>query len=84
MTNDQSAAWHALLDKLRVSGLMNYWLNDEYHDAAAEELKKVDWSKQSKKTKALYEKQMWLLKAQRRFMQIGSYWKQKLILYLWK
>ena len=83
-SEESRVIWKALLDKLRVSGLMDYWLNDEYHDAAAEELKKVDWSKQSKKTKALYEKQMWLLKAQRRFMQIGSYWKQKLILYLWK
>lgn len=71
--------WKALLDKLRVSGLMEYWLSDEYHDAAAEELKKVDWSKQPKKTKEEYERPIWLLKLKRRFMQIGSYCKQKLI-----
>ena len=79
MTNDQSAAWHALLDKLRVSGLMDYWMSDEYHNFAAAELAKVDWSKQSSKMRSLYEKPIWLLKAKRKFMQIGSYFKQKLI-----
>ena len=79
MTNDQSAAWTQLLDKLRISGLMDYWMSDEYHNAAAAELAKVDWSKQPKSAKAQYEKPIWLLKAKRRFMQIGSYCKQKLI-----
>ena len=71
--------WKALLDKLRVIGLLDYWLCDEYHDAAAEELKKVDWSKQPKSAKRQYEKPIWVIKAQCRFMQIGSYFKQKLI-----
>ena len=82
--NDQSAAWHALLDKLRISGLMDYWLSDEYHDAAAEELKKVDWSKQSKSAKRQYEMPIWYLRAKRRFMQIGSFFKQKLIKLFYK
>ena len=72
-------SWKALLDKLRVNGLMEYWLSDEYHDAAAEELKKVDWSKQPMSAKAQYKKPIWLLKAKRRFMQVGSYFKQSLI-----
>lgn len=71
--------WKALLDKLRVIGLMDYWLCDEYHDAAEEELKKVDWSKQPKSVKEQYTKPIWLLKAKRQFMQIGSFCKQKLI-----
>lgn len=71
--------WKALLDQLRVSGLMDYWLCEEYHDAAADELKKVDWSRQSRKAKAQYEKPIWVIKAKRRFMQIGSCFKQKLI-----
>ena len=79
MTNDQSAAWTQLLDKLRISGLMDYWLDERYHAAAAAELAKVDWSKQPKSAKAQYEKPIWFLKAKRRFMQIGSYCKQKLI-----
>ena len=79
-----SETWKALFDKLRVSGLMGYWLSDEYHDAAAAELKKVDWSKQSKKAKSQYEKPMWWLKKKRQFMQIGSYFKQKLIRLIYK
>ena len=72
-------AWMQLLDKLRVGGLMEYWLSEEYHDVASVELKKVDWSKQPKSTRALYEKPIWKLRLKRRFMQIGSYWKQKII-----
>lgn len=77
--NPKSAAWTQLLDKLRISGLMDYWLSDKYHAAAAAELAKVDWSKQPKSAKRQYEKPIWYLKAHRRFMQIGSYFKQKLI-----
>ena len=72
-------SWKQLIDKLRVSGLMDYWLSDEYHAAAATELAKVDWSKQPKNAKAQYEKPLWYLKAKRRFMQIGSWCKQELI-----
>lgn len=71
--------WTRLFDKLRVSGLLDYWLSDEYHEVAAAELKKVDWSQQPKSAKALYEKPIWFLKAKRTFMQVGSYVKQKLI-----
>ena len=78
-TIHQRETWKSLLDKLRVSGLMDYWLDERYHDAAAAELKKVDWSKQPRKAKTLYEKPIWWLSAKRRFMQIGSYCKQKLI-----
>lgn len=80
----ESEEWKALLDKLRVSGLMAYWLSEEYHDAAAEELKKVDWSKQPKIAKAQYEIPIWLLKTKRRFMQVGSYFKQKLLRWIKK
>ena len=71
--------WTRLFDKLRVSGLLDYWLSGEYHDVAAAELKKVDWSKQPKRAKALYEKPIWFLKVKRTFMQVGSYVKQKII-----
>ena len=78
-TSNKAADWKSLLDKLRVNGLMEYWLSDEYHDIAAAELKKVDWSKQPKSAKARYEKPICLLKAKRRFRQFGSYFKQKII-----
>lgn len=78
-TIHQKETWKSLLDKLRVSGLMDYWLSDEYHDAAAAELAKVDWSKQPKKVKALYKKPIWLLKTKKRIMRVGSFCKQKLV-----
>ena len=78
-TDQQSAAWKQLLDKLRVSGLMDYWLSAEYHEAAATELTKVDWSMQPKDAKAQYEKPIWLLKVKRWIMRAGSYCKQRLI-----
>lgn len=79
ITHNTSAAWTQLLDKLRISGLMDYWLSDAYHDAAVVELKKVDWSKQPKKAKEQYEKPIWMIKAKRFFLHIGSYFKQILI-----
>ena len=78
-STSNKSAWLQLIDKLRVDGLLDYWLSDEYHDAAAIELAKVDWSKQPRSAKAQYEKPIWFLRARRRFMQIGSYYKQKLI-----
>jgi len=59
-------------------------MSDEYHDAAAAELAKVDWSKQPRSAKAQYEKPIWFLRAKRSFMQVGSYCKQKMIRLLYK
>lgn len=78
-SNHQLELWHALLDKLRVSGLKSYWISDEYHDAAARELKKVDWNKQPKSAIRLYKTPIWLLRAKQSFMRAGSYIKQKII-----
>lgn len=77
--NPKYAAWTQLLDMLRINGLMDYWLDERYHEAAAAELENVDWSRQPLKAKQQYEKPIWYLKFHRRFMQIGSYFKQKLI-----
>lgn len=76
---DDRGEWKALLDKLRVSGLMEYWLSDEYHAAAEAELTKVDWSRQTKSAKKQYEKPIWWLRVNRRIMQVGSYCKQLII-----
>lgn len=75
----QGVGFHLLLDKLRISGLLDYWMDERYHETAVAELAKVDWSKQPKSAKAQYEKPVWLLKAKRKFMQIGSYCKQCII-----
>ena len=68
--------WSRLLDKLRVNGLLEYWLDKRYHNLAAEELKKVDWSLQSNSEKRIYKTPIWLLKMKRWVMQVGSAVKQ--------
>ncbi|MBQ7551380.1 MAG: glycosyltransferase family 2 protein [Bacteroidales bacterium] len=75
----QTSVWKQLFDKLRISGLMDYWLDDRYHAAAAAELAKVDWSQQPHSAKTPYDQPIWLLRTKRCLMQIGSYCKQKLI-----
>lgn len=71
--------WKLLLDKLRVNGLLEYWMDDRYHDMAAQELKKVDWSQQPSSALRTYKMPIWFLRVKRRFLQIGSHCKQKLI-----
>lgn len=78
-SQEDRGAWTQLLDKLRLNGLMAYWLSDEYHDAAAIELAKVDWSKQSIKVKKQYEKPIWLLRGKRWTKRVGSYCKQEIV-----
>lgn len=71
--------WKLLIDKLRVSGLLEYWLSDEYHNQATQELSKVDWNQQPNSMKRIYKTPIWLLRMQRRVMQVGSWCKQLLI-----
>lgn len=75
---DDRGEWKALLDKLRVSGLMDYWLDERYHDAAKVELAKVDWSRQPKSIRAQYKKPILWLRAKRGILRAGSYCKQRL------
>ncbi len=74
-----SEDWKRLCDWLRVGGLLEYWMDKRYHDVAAKELEKVDWSRQPAKVKRVYKTPIWVLKAKRRFMQVGSWGKQKII-----
>lgn len=71
--------WRRLLDKLRVNGLLDYWLDKRYHDQAIEELKKVDWCKQPESVKKIYKTPIWILKLKRLIMRWGSLFKQKII-----
>ena len=70
------ADWKSLLDKLRINGLLEYWLDKRYHNLAAEELAKVDWSQQPNSVKRIYKTPICLLKLKRWVMQVGSYLKQ--------
>ena len=74
-----SADWLRLLDKLRVNGLLDYWMSEAYHDSAAEELKKVDWSQQSAAVKQMYQMPIWLLRTKRWIMRVGSMLKQAIL-----
>ena len=72
------ADWKSLLDKLRVNGLLEYWLSNQYHDLAAEELKKVDWNQQPDSVKCIYKTPIWMLKTKRQVMKWGSWCKQRI------
>jgi glycosyltransferase involved in cell wall biosynthesis len=76
---ENKADWKQLLDKLRVYGLLEYWMSDEYHDIAKQELTKVDWNKQPAKVCKIYNTPIWLLRAKQGFMRVGSFVKQSLI-----
>ena len=71
--------WQSLKDKLRVNGLLEYWMSDEYYDLAAQELAKVDWSKQPTSIKRIYKTPIWILKAKKQVMKWGSWCKQLII-----
>ena len=74
LDEEQRIVWNTLLDKLRVYGLMPYWLSNEYHDMAAKELAKV-----TRQDKTQYAKPIWWLKAKRAYMQLGSLCKQVIL-----
>ena len=71
--------WKRLIDKLRTSGLLDYWLDKRFHNQAQEELKKVDWNKQPDNIKRIYKTPIWILKAKRLIMRWGSVVKQLII-----
>jgi glycosyltransferase involved in cell wall biosynthesis len=68
-----------LIDNLRTYSLLPYYLSDRYRKAAKQELAKVDWKKQPRKTRSLFRYPVWLLKLRRRFLKTGSKIKQRLI-----
>ncbi len=73
-----STEWKRLFDHLRVNSLLDYWLSPQYHDAAKAELGKVDWSQQPRSVIRTYRTPIFLLRANRRIRQIGSWCKQRL------
>ena len=71
--------WKRLIEKLRVNGLLDYWIDSRYHYVAAQELAKVDWSKQPENVKRTYKTPIWMLKVKRQVMKWGSWCKQLII-----
>ena len=68
-----------LIDKLRVRGLLPYYLNKQYRKAAQRELHKVDWCNQPKSTVCLYKMPVFCLKCYQYSRIQGSIIKQFLI-----
>lgn len=71
-----------LIDNLRTSSLMRYYLSQEYREKARQELKKVDWEKQPERVRKLYKMPIFILMIRRAFLSLGSRVKQWLIRYL--
>ena len=61
-----------LIDKFRISGLLPYYLSKEYNEVAKQELIKVDWKKQAKRTKLLYSYPLFVLRQREKVLRIGS------------
>ena len=82
LASNLKSDWQALLDKLRVNGLLEYWMSKEYHNLATQELAKVDWSQQPDRVWRIYKTPIWMLKAKRQVMKWGSAVKQALVRHL--
>ncbi len=65
-----------LIDNLRTYELLPYYLSKEYHDAAKQELAKVDWGRQSDKMRKQYEQSLFSLRSEYRIRQLCSRGKQ--------
>ena len=76
---EQREDWRHLFDRLRINGLLEYWMSDTYHNLAAIELKKV-----SSPLPKVYSQPICYLRAKKEIMIIGSWFKQKLVRLIYK
>lgn len=74
--------YKCLIDTLRVTGLLRYYLAKEYRKTALEELQKVNWGRQTKKMRRLYRQPMWCLSIMMHWLEIGSKMKKALLKYV--
>lgn len=72
----KNADYKQLIDNLRTYGLMNYYVSKQYHDAAKNELAKVDWSRRTEKCRRQYRMPVWCLELMQTMLSIGSRIKQ--------
>ncbi len=68
-----------LIDSLRVYSLFPYFLSSNYHNAAKDELAKVDWEKQPRKIRRLYRRPVPILRCRQSILKTGSFIKQTII-----
>ena len=64
--------WTSLLDMLRLLGLHSYWLSNEYHDIAQQEIDKVDMSLQYEFLVKLYRQPRWVQRLKQRLLRMAA------------
>lgn len=62
--------WKWLLDMLRLHGLYDYWLSDEYYELTQRELDKVDMSQQYDFLVKLYRTPRWMQRLKQSLLRI--------------
>ena len=65
-----------LIDNLRTYELLPFFLSTDYHDAAKQELAKVDWGLQSDKMRKQYKRSLFSLRLEYKIRQLCSLGKQ--------
>ena len=65
-----------LIDRMRVNGLLKYYVSSQYHDSAKQELDKIDWSNKGLKYNCLYCMPRLLVKLFVDARTVGSWVKQ--------
>ena len=78
-TEKVSGDYKQLVDNLRVYALLPYYLSKEYHDAAAAELKKVDWFRQPKKARKQYSMPIVIQRISYHLRRCGSWVKMEFL-----
>ena len=72
LTSNLKSDWKSLLDMLRLLGLHSYWLSDEYHEIAQQEIDKVDMSLQYEFLVKLYRQPRWVQRLKQRLLRIAA------------
>lgn len=71
-----------LIDNLRTYSLFPYYLSKRYRKTARMELAKVDWTKQSDKTRRLYQIPIPFLRLRQGILRLGSKAKQMILKFI--
>lgn len=73
---ETNADYKLLIDKLRASSLLPYYISKKYHNDATNELDKIDWTRLPIAYKKTYQRPIWFLRLKQKLLKIGSYTKQ--------
>ena len=73
--------YKVLIDRLRTRNLLPYYLSQQYREDALQELAKVDWTRQPKRVRKMYNKPILLLRFEQVVLRAASFFKQWIIRY---